>query len=93
MKKDVLNYCNVNQIFMPEGIEESNDTYGDNKKYNHPTEEVLQRLTDANIQESNIYITRKQISEIYLLPQRVTQFNQTKQYQSIDAHNSKVSLK
>ena len=55
MKKDVLNYCNVNQIFMPEGIEESNDTYGDNKKYNHPTEEVLQRLTDANIQESNIY--------------------------------------
>lgn len=27
MKKDVLNYCNVNQIFMPEGIEESNDTY------------------------------------------------------------------
>ncbi len=40
---------------------------GDNKKYNHPTEEVLQRLTDANIQESNIYITRKQISEIYLL--------------------------
>ena len=33
---------------------------GDNKKYNHPTEEVLQRLTDANIQESNIYITKKQ---------------------------------
>ena len=32
---------------------------GDNKKYNHLTEEVLQRLTDANIQESNIYITKK----------------------------------
>lgn len=33
---------------------------GDNKKYNHPTKEVLQRLKDANIQEDNILITKNQ---------------------------------
>lgn len=33
---------------------------GDNKKYNHPTKEVLQRLKDANIQEDNILITRNE---------------------------------
>lgn len=31
---------------------------GDNKKYNHPTEEVLQRLKEASIQENNIYVTK-----------------------------------
>jgi len=31
---------------------------GDNKKYNHPTEEVLQRLKQASIQENNIYVTK-----------------------------------
>ncbi|MCI9177346.1 MAG: MBL fold metallo-hydrolase [Clostridia bacterium] len=33
---------------------------GNNKQYNHPTNEVLQRLKDANIQESNIFITKNQ---------------------------------
>ena len=33
---------------------------GNNKKYNHPTKEVLQRLKDANIQEDNILITKNQ---------------------------------
>ena len=33
---------------------------GDNKNYNHPSEQVLQRLKDANIQEDNIYITKCQ---------------------------------
>lgn len=31
---------------------------GDNKKYNHPTEEVLQRLKEASIQENNIYVKK-----------------------------------
>ena len=33
---------------------------GNNAKYNHPAEQVLQRLRDANIQEKNIYITNNQ---------------------------------
>ena len=33
---------------------------GNNKKYNHPTKEVLQRLKDANIEEDNILITKNQ---------------------------------
>ena len=33
---------------------------GNNKNYNHPSEQVLQRLKDANIQEDNIYITKCQ---------------------------------
>lgn len=33
---------------------------GDNKKYNHPTKDVLQRLKYANIQEDNILITKNQ---------------------------------
>lgn len=33
---------------------------GNNAKYNHPAEQVLQRLRDANIQENNIYITKNQ---------------------------------
>ena len=33
---------------------------GNNAKYNHPAEQVLQRLRDANIQENNIYITNNQ---------------------------------
>lgn len=33
---------------------------GNNKKYNHPTKEVLQRLKDDNIQEDNILITKNQ---------------------------------
>lgn len=31
-----------------------------NKKYNHPTKDVLQRLKYANIQEDNILITKNQ---------------------------------
>lgn len=33
---------------------------GNNAKYNHPAEQVLQRLRDANIQENKIYITNNQ---------------------------------
>ncbi|MBQ3415493.1 MAG: MBL fold metallo-hydrolase [Clostridia bacterium] len=33
---------------------------GINAKYNHPAEQILQRLRDANIQEKNIYITNNQ---------------------------------
>ena len=33
---------------------------GNNAKYNHLAEQVLQRLRDANIQEKNIYITNNQ---------------------------------
>lgn len=33
---------------------------GDNKKYNHRTKDVLQRLKYANIQEDNILITKNQ---------------------------------
>lgn len=33
---------------------------GNNKNYNHPSEQVLQRLKDANVQEDNIYITKCQ---------------------------------
>lgn len=33
---------------------------GNNKNYNHPTEEVLRRLKDANIEENNIFITKNQ---------------------------------
>lgn len=33
---------------------------GHNKKYNHPKEEVLQRLKEAKINEENIYITKYQ---------------------------------
>lgn len=33
---------------------------GNNIKYNHPTEQVLQRLKDASIKEKNIYITKNQ---------------------------------
>lgn len=33
---------------------------GNNVRYNHPTEQVLQRLKNANIEENNIYITKSQ---------------------------------
>ena len=33
---------------------------GNNANYNHPSERVLQRLKDANIQENNIYIAKNQ---------------------------------
>ncbi len=33
---------------------------GNNKKYNHPSEEVLERLRNFGIQDNNIYITKEQ---------------------------------
>lgn len=33
---------------------------GNNKKYNHPSEEVLERLRNFGIQDNNIYITKNQ---------------------------------
>lgn len=33
---------------------------GNNKKYNHPSEEVLERLRNYGIQDNNIYITKNQ---------------------------------